>query len=752
MTNKKFTTEVGGKTLTAEFNDIAQHANGSCMVTYGGTVVFATAVMSAQEREGIDFFPLLVDYEEKFYAARRILGSRFVRREGRASDEAILVARLIDRGIRPLFSQKIRNDVQVVVMVLSVDEENDPDFPAIVGASLALGTSNIPWNGPIGATRVGKVDGNFVSNPAYEEMAKSHLDIMVCGKDGKINMIEAGAAQISEDEMSDVLEFAIKEIDTVCEFQNKIIKEIGKEKARLETKEIPQNAKKDFEARVLPQLEEAIYVREKMNRYEKLNEIKKEWMDYAKENFPDVPKNLHDSLFEESVNDIVHKNIIEKEKRPDGRGIAELRPLFAKVKILSRTHGSGLFYRGETHILSVVTLGAPSDAQLIEGMEVRTKKRFMHHYNFPGFSVGEVKAMRGPGRRDIGHGALAERALREVIPDSDKFPYTIRVVSETLSSNGSSSMGSVCASVLALMDAGVPIKAPAAGIAMGLMMASPSSTSDVKSQKTSDVLPGEALPKYKILTDIQGPEDHHGDMDFKVAGTKKGITAVQMDVKVDGIPLNILFEAFAQAREARLEILDVITKELSGPREELSQYAPRIISMIIDKDKIRDVIGPGGKMINSIIEETGSQIDVEQTGEIFITGPNEEAAKRAYDKIRALTKEIEIGETFTGRVTRIFPFGAMVEFAPGQEGMVHISELAPFRVNQVTDVVSPGDEVNVKVINKDDQGRVNLSIKAVQKLDLKSEEDRKAGEAEASKQQEARERRDRGRGGFRGRR
>ena len=739
MTTKKFTTEVGGKTLIAEFSNMAEHANGSCMVTYGGTMVFATAVMSASQREGIDFFPLLVDYEEKFYAAGKILGSRFMRREGKASDEAILVSRLIDRGIRPLFSQKTRNDVQVVVMALSVDEENDPDFPAIVAASLALGTSNIPWNGPIGATRVGKVDGKLVSNPAYIEMNESPLDIMVCGKDGKINMIEAGASQISEDEMSEVLEFAIKEIDAVCEFQNKIIKEIGKEKTKLEIKEAPESAKKDFDSRILPQLEEAIYIKQKMNRYEKLNEIKKEWMDYAKEIFADVPKNIHDFLFEEAINDIVHKNIIEKEKRPDGRGMKELRPLFAKVKVLPRTHGSGLFYRGETHILSVVTLGAPSDAQLIEGMEVRTKKRFMHHYNFPGFSVGEVKAMRGPGRRDIGHGALAERALREIIPDKDKFPYTVRVVSETLSSNGSSSMGSVCASVLALMDAGVPIKTPAAGIAMGLML------ENSKSEARN--------PKYKILTDIQGPEDHHGDMDFKVAGTKNGIIAVQMDVKVDGIPLNILREAFAQTKEARLQILDVITNELSAPRAELNENAPRIISMTIDKDKIRDVIGPGGKMINSIIEETGSQIDVEQTGEIFITGPNEEAAKKAYDKILSLTKEIEVGETFMGKVTRIFPFGAMVEFAPGQEGMVHISELAPFRVNQVTDVVSPGDEVPVKVINKDDQGRVNLSIKAVHKLDLKSEEDRKAGETEAQQQQEARERRDRGRGGgFRGRR
>jgi len=729
MITKKFTTEVGGRTLTAEFNNLAEHTNGSCLLTYGGTVVFATAVMSPNQREGIDFFPLLVDYEEKFYAARRILGSRFVRREGKASDEAILVARLIDRGIRPLFSQKMRNDVQIVVMALSVDEENDPDFPAIIASSLALGTSNIPWNGPLGAVRLGKVDGKFVSNPTYEEMAKSQMDIMVCGKDGNVNMMEAGAYQISESEISEALEFATNEIEKVQKFQEQIIKEVGKTKTEISTQELPKEALEEFKNNFLSQVEEAIYIKEKMNRYEKLNAIKKDWMDLAKESFPDVPKNLNDSLFEEAINDIVHKNVIEKEKRPDGRGIKELRALFAKTKTLPRTHGSGIFFRGETHVLSVVTLGAPSDAQLIEGMEVRTKKRFMHHYNFPGFSVGEVKPMRGPGRRDIGHGALAERALREVIPDSDKFPYTVRVVSETLSSNGSSSMGSVCASTLALMDAGVPIKAPVAGIAMGLMM---------KDEKN-----------YKVLTDIQGPEDHHGDMDFKVAGTKDGITAVQMDVKVDGVPLKILNEAFLQAKEARLQILDVITKELPASRPELSEYAPRIISMTIDKDKIRDVIGPGGKMINSIIEETGSQVDIEQDGSVFITGPNEESAKKAYEKIRALTKEAEIGETFVGKVTRLFPFGAMVEYAPGKEGMVHISELAPFRVNQVTDVVSPGDEVPVKVIGKDDQDRINLSIKAVKKLELKSEEDRKVGEAEARKQQEARERRDRGRGGRR---
>ncbi len=734
MTSKKFTTEVGGKNLTAEFTNWAEQANGSCLLTLGGTVVLATAVQNKTAREGIDFFPLTVDYEEKFYAAGMILGSRFMRREGKASDEAILVSRLIDRGIRPLFSQKTRNEVQIVVMVLSVDEENDPDVAAILAASLALGTSDITWAGPLGAVRVGKVGDKFVLNPTYKDREESTVDIVVCGKDGKINMIEAGAKEISEKDMVEALKFAVLEINKLCKFQQDIIDEIGKKKFKPQIIEPSEEMKKTFEKSILPGLEESIYLKEKHNRYETMNNLKREWEVRAAEDFPDMPRGVSDTLFEEAINDIVHKNIIEKEKRPDGRGTKELRTLIAKAHPLPRAHGSGLFYRGETHVLSVVTLGAPSDVQLIEGMEVRTKKRFMHHYNFPAFSSGETKPMRGPGRREIGHGALAERALSAVIPDAKDFPYTIRVVSETLSSNGSTSMASVCASILALMDAGVPIKAPVGGIAMGLMM---------KDDK-----------HYKVLTDIQGPEDHHGDMDFKVAGTKDGITAVQMDVKVDGIPMKILEEAFYQTLEARLKILDVITSELPAPKKELSPFAPRILTMQIDPDKIRDVIGPGGKMINSIIAETGAEIDIEQDGSIFITALREENLKQAYEKIKMLTKEFEIGETFMGRVTRIFPFGAMVEVAPGQEGLVHISELAPFRVNQVTDVVTPGDEVPVKVVGIDDQGRINLSIKAVKSLELKSPEEQKRGAEEARKEQEARERRDQGRGGggFRGRR
>ena len=698
MQSKKFTTEVGGRTLTAEFSDLAHQANGSCLVTYGGTVVLATAVQNKSMREGVDFFPLTVDYEEKFYAAGMILGSRFMRREGRASDEAILVSRLIDRSIRPLFNQKTRNETQVIVLTLSIDEDNDPDILAILATSLALGTSNIPWAGPIGAVRVGMVDEKLVINPAYKDREGAALDTVICGKDDKANMIEAGAREISEDEMRRALELAVSENDRICEFQNKIIKEIGAEKAEITLAEAPADMKAEFRNKIAPKLEKTIYIKEKLNRYEAMNELKRQWMEECEENFADTPHNIADSLFEDAINDIVHKNIIEKERRPDGRGVKDLRPLFAKAGVLPRTHGSGVFYRGETHILSVATLGAPSDVQLIEGMEVRAKKRFMPHYNFPPFSVGEIKPMRGPARRDIGHGALGEKALLAVIPPVEIFPYTIRVVSETLSSNGSSSMGSVTAGALALMDAGVPIKAPVSGIAMGLMLSG---------------------ARYKILTDIQGPEDHHGDMDFKVAGTRSGITAVQMDVKVDGIPLKIIEEAFLQAREARLRILDVVTKELPKHRDELSPYAPRILTMHINPDKIRDVIGPGGKMIQSIVAETGAEIDIEQDGTIFITSPNQESLRAAEEKITMLTKEFEVGETFTGKVTRVFPFGAMVEIGPKQEGLVHISELAPFRVNQVTDVVAPGDEVKVKVVGIDDQGRVNLSIKAVQELQPK---------------------------------
>jgi polyribonucleotide nucleotidyltransferase len=706
MKSKKFTTEIGGRTLTAEFTNYAEHANGSCIVTYGETVVMATAVQGKTPREGVDFFPLTVDYEEKFYAAGRILGSRFMRREGRSSDNAILVSRLIDRTIRPLFSSKTRNEVQVIVLALSIDEDNDPDVCAILAASLALGTSDIPWGGPIGAVRIGKsnggftvdtpVESGFIINPTYKERESASLDAVICGKDGKINMIEAGAGELPEAAMGEVLEIASKEIEKLTAFQKGIIAEIGKAKAKIALAEASEEMRKQFKSAFHERVAEAIYIKEKMLRYEHLNILRKEWVGYAGEQFPEVHKNIADGLFEEAVDEIVHDNIIDHEKRPDGRGTKELRTILAKTQILPRTHGSGLFYRGETHVLSAVTLGGPGDVQLVEGMEVREKKRFMHHYNFPPFSVGEVKPMRGPARRDIGHGALAERALVAVVPNVTDFPYTIRLVSETLSSNGSSSMGSVCASILAMMDAGVPIKAPVAGIAMGLMLRDEQ--------------------HYKVLTDIQGPEDHHGDMDFKVAGTKDGITAVQMDVKVDGIPLFILKEAFLQALEARNEIMKVMVAEIAEPRKELSKYAPRIITMHIDPEKIKDVIGPGGKTINTIIALTGAQIDIEQDGTVFITAATPEAGAATEEQIKMLTKEFEIGEIVVGKVTRLFPFGAMIEIAPKREGLVHISQMANFRVGEVTDVMNIGDEVTAQIIEIDDQGRVNLSTKDTMKF------------------------------------
>ena len=671
----------GRQILTLEIGQLANQANGAVVARLGETVVLATVVMSKYAKEA-DYFPLVVDYEEKFYAAGKILGSRFVRREGRPSEGATLSARLIDRTIRPLFDHRTRNEVQVVITILSVDGKNDPDIPAMIAASCAILISNVPWSGPIGAVRVGKSEAGWVLNPDYETREKSGFDLVLAGIDGKINMIEAGVNEASEEDLVSAFDWATKHIGKLIEFQNNIAHDFKIEKLAAHISE-PDEAVKKAAQDFLEQdrvLEDAIYEKKKKEMYSEIAAVKESMAAKLKERGFDEDKiKTTDDLFEEAINNIVHENILLNEKRPDGRKLDELRDLSSLIGVLPRTHGTGLFQRGDTQVLSVLTLGAPGDEKLIESMETQEKKRFIHQYNFPPFSVGEIKPMRGPARRDIGHGALGEKALVAVIPPAEIFPYTIRVVSETLSSNGSSSMGSVTAGALALMDAGVPIKAPVAGIAMGLMFTNGGN--------------------YKILTDIQGPEDHHGDMDFKIAGTKNGITAAQMDVKVDGIPLKIMKEALLQASEARLQILDVLMKELPAPRKELSPYAPRILTMHINPDKIRDVIGPGGKMIQSIVAETGAEIDIEQDGTIFITSPSQESLKAAEEKITMLTKEFEIGEVFDGTVTRIFPFGAMVEVAPKQEGLVHISELAPFRVNQVTDVVAPGDKVKVKIIN-----------------------------------------------------
>lgn len=700
MERKRFETTLGDKQFVVEFTPLASQANGSVLVSLGETVVLANAVIGETERENIDYFPLTVDYEEKFYAAGRILGSRFVRREARPSEEAILISRLIDRALRPLFDHRMRRDVHVTVLALSVDEKNDPDVPALLGASLALLTSDIPWGGPVSGVRMAYRDAAHLANPTYEERKESAYDMMIAGTNNLINMMEGEANETKEEAINEMLIEAQRAINHLNVFQQDVAKEMGKEKQVIRFKEISAALAARFDRDIRSRLAEALFVPLKVHRQKELGELKKEWMKIAAESAPDALQ-AADRLFDDATNDIVHTALVDEGRRPDGRKSDELRSLMAETGILPRLHGSGLFFRGDTHILSVVTLGAPGDELLIEGMEVRMKKHFMHHYNFPPFSVGEVGRMGAPGRREIGHGALAERALRAIIPDRETFPYTIRVVSETLSSNGSSSMGSVCASSLALMDAGVPIREAVAGIAMGVMI----------KDKTH----------YTILTDIQGPEDHHGDMDFKVAGTKNGVTAVQMDVKVNGVAASLLSEAFAQARKARLEILAVMNQAIAAPRAELSARAPRVLTITIPVDKIREVVGPGGKIINEIIAQTGADVDIEQTGRIFVTGPTKEAAEKALARIEQITHEYQIGEAFEqGRVTRIFGFGAMVEFASGQEGLVHISELAPFRVNRVEDVVDIGDVVPVKIISIDEQGRINLSIKDMTTLELKS--------------------------------
>jgi polyribonucleotide nucleotidyltransferase len=697
MEVKVFETKFGGKELKVEISNLANQANGSALVRYGETAVFATAVMSEAGREGLDYFPLTVDYEERFYAAGMILGSRFIRREGRPSDEAVLTSRLIDRTIRPLFNKKTRNEVQVTVLALSVDAKNDPDIPAILAASLALGISDIPWAGPVGAVRIGYQDDKkeFIINPTYEEREKCSLDNVVCGVNGKINMIETAAKEVGEDIVLRSFEKAQEEIKKIEDFQKEIIAKMGKEKRRLETKEISPETERLFKDKISGNLENIIYSQGD------LGALKREWLEIAKEELDEkFSVSEAEDLFEEKVNELIHKNIIAppegEEKRPDGRKIDQLRSIYASVGFLPILHGSAVFYRGGTHILSVVTLGGPEDVQLIQGMEVQTTKHFMHHYNFPPFSSGETGRMGSPGRREIGHGALAEKALLAVIPPKEEFPYTIRVVSESMASNGSTSQGSICAATLALMDAGVPIKNPVAGIAIGLMM---------------DESARDGNNKYKLLTDIQGPEDHHGDMDFKCAGTKEGVTAIQMDVKVEGITLEILKEALERAKKARMEILDIILKIIPKPRPELSQYAPRIIKIKINPDKIREVIGPGGKIINSIINKTGAQIDIEQDGTIFITAKSRQGGEEAKKIIEDLTHEFEAGEIVTGPVSRLFDFGAMVELGHGQDGLIHISEIAPYRVNKVSDILKVGDVVTAKVIEIDEKGRINLSLK-----------------------------------------
>ncbi|MBU4339044.1 polyribonucleotide nucleotidyltransferase [Patescibacteria group bacterium] len=691
MAVKKFSIEFGGKTLTVESGRLACLANGSITVQYGDTVILATAVMSKQPRAGLDFFPLYIDYEEKLYAAGKIKGSRFIKRETRPSDEAILSGRLIDRTLRPLFPEGMRNEVQVILTILSVDGENDPDIPSIIAASLALGVSSIPWAGPVGAVRVARADGKNIFNPSYEEREKSSLDLVVSGTSGKINMVEAGAKEINEEEIFAAELLAEKEIEKIIKFEQGIIKEIGKAKDAVALIKPSKEVEKAVEEFLDGKIDEVVYEKDKEISVRKTDELTGKLKEFVVEKFGEEKWAEAAALMDEIINKVVHKNVIGSNKRPDGRSLTEVRKLEIEAGVLPRTHGSALFKRGTTQSLGVVTLGAPGDEQTIEGIEIDGTKTFMLHYCFPPYSIGEVKPLRGPGRREIGHGALAERALDVLMPSRIDFPYTVRVVSEILSSNGSSSMASVCAGSLALMDAGVPIKTQAAGIAMGLM-------SDEKGN-------------YKILTDIQGPEDHYGDMDLKVAGTKNGVTALQMDVKIDGISSKIFQETILQAKEARLYILGELNKVLASPRPEMSKYAPRITSFFINPDKIRDVIGPGGKMINQIIKETNVTIDIDDSGLVLVTSKDAKEALRAVKWINDLTREAKVGEIYQGRVTRIIDFGAFVEIFPGSEGLLHISEIAEYRVNAVSDILKVGDSVRVKVKAIDHLGRVNLTAK-----------------------------------------
>ncbi len=687
MNKKEYTLELGGKTLTAEFNDLADQTNGSVMVRYGNTVMLATAVMG-DYKEG-DFFPLTVDYEERFYATGKILGSRFVRREGRPSEEAILSGRIVDRTIRPLFNQKMRNEVQVVLTTIAIDQD-DPDVVSVIAASLALGVSDIPWNGPVSAVRIGKNEEWYI-NPDFKtrEDEKIIIDMVACGKDGMINMIEVAGKEVGEDDVNQALSKASEEIEKIQNWQKKIISEIGKTKTEVKIKQPTEGTKELFKAEILPVMKEYVF---SGPGKKKLAEINEKWIKLFTEKLPEGDVGQAQEVFEEAVNDLLHDEAIDNNERPDGRTMDEIRPLFAKAGgISSILHGTGIFFRGGTHVMSALTLGSPGDALVVDGLMVQENKRFMHHYNFPPFSTGETGRMGGTNRRMIGHGALAEKALVPIIPAKEKFPYTIRLVSEAFASNGSTSMGSVCASTLALMDGGVPIKAPVAGIASGLMM---------RNQN-----------EYKVLTDIQGPEDHHGDMDFKVAGTREGITAVQMDVKVGGIPLKILAEAFIKAKNARLQILDLIEKEISQPRQTISANAPEIIILKIKPDQIGLVIGTGGKTINEIRDVTHVEdITIEDDGSVFITGKGG-TAEKAKEIIYNMTREYLPGEKFDGEVVRMMDFGAFVKIGPNAEGLVHVSEIAPFRVERVETYIKEGDKVPVVVKEIDEKGRINLSIK-----------------------------------------
>jgi len=695
MEKKKYQLSVGNKTIELEFSNLAELANGSVMAKIGETVILTNVVMGNQDRNDLDFFPLLVDYEEKYYAAGKIYGSRFIRRESRPSEIAILLARLIDRTIRPLFPALMRRDVQVVATCLSIDEEHDPDVLGIISSSLALGTSDIPWQGPVSAVRIGWSEKTgFLVNPTYEERKDLVLDMVVSGPDKEINMLEAGANEAKEEIVTQALEIAQKEIASLNEQQQKIIQEIGKPKTEVLIKTVEETLNQDIQNYLTDKLEPIVYSQDKKEKEIQMTELKEGLINFLKEKqYTEEQLKDVDYLLEDEIDKLVHKNILEQEKRPDLRKLDEIRPLEMAIDILPRTHGSALFMRGITHALSVVTLGSPADVLTLQGMEFTGEKRFMHHYNFPGYSSGEIAPLRGPGRREIGHGALGERALLPMIPTKDEFPYTVRVVSEIMSCNGSTSMAATCASSLALMAAGVPIKEQVAGIAMGLM-------SDGKANN-------------KILTDIQGPEDHYGDMDCKVAGTKNGITALQMDLKIKGITPQLLAETLEKAKTARLLILDKMNQIINQPRKELSPFAPRIFTLQIKPEKIGELIGPGGKVIQAITQATGVNIDIEEDGTVFVTAEDQEKANLAIQEIQEVVKDIAEGDIINGKVTQIKDFGAFVDLGHRKEGLLHISELAPYRVNKVEDIVHQGEEIKVKVKKIEANGKISLSLKDV---------------------------------------
>lgn len=689
---KRVEMQLGGRPFIMETGRLAKQANAAVMVRYGETVVLCTVTASSEPKD-LDFFPLTVNYEERLYAVGKIPGG-FIKREGRPSEKAILSSRLTDRPIRPLFPEGFRNDVQVLNLVMSVDQDCSPEIAAMIGTSAALSISDVPFNGPIGGVAVGRIDGKFVVNPTIAEQEASDIYLVVSGTKDAIMMVEAEANELPEEVMLEAIMFGHDEIKNIVATIEELVSIAGKEKMEVKLHAVNETVNREVREFAADRLVEAVRIAEKHARQDAIDAINDETFTVFEEKYIETPELLKDvkEVLHDIVKEEVRRLITHDKVRPDGRGLSEIRPIDCDTSLLPRTHGSGLFTRGQTQALSICTLGALGDVQILDGIDLTETKRFMHHYNFPPFSVGEARPLRAPGRREIGHGALGERALSKVIPSEVEFPYTIRLVSEVIESNGSTSQASICASTLAMMDAGVPIKAPVAGVAMGL------------------IKDGEHV---SILTDIQGMEDHLGDMDFKVAGTAEGVTAIQMDIKIDGIDRQILQEALDQAKEGRLHILGKMMEAIQKPRETLSQYAPKIITMQINPDKIRDVIGAGGKIINKIIEETGVKIDIEQDGRVFIASTNAEMNQKALSIIEGIVREVAVGEIYTGTVKRIEKFGAFVEILPNKDGLVHISQLSTERVAKVEDVIAIGDVITVKVTEIDQQGRINLSRKAV---------------------------------------